>query len=140
MNQISLILEKTFIRFLLVGVINTCVGLSAIFLFMNVIHWNYWTSTLLGNGVGAIVSFLLNRGITFNSKISYLEGGIRFFMVVLSSYFVAYKCSEYAAKIIFSSIYLSDFISEKELAVLLGTGLYTILNYFGQKYVVFKKE
>nr|WP_309100246.1 GtrA family protein [Fredinandcohnia onubensis] len=121
---------NTFIRFLLVGLINTIVGLSSIFLLLHVAGLSYWLSTFLGNSVGAIVSYLLNRRFTFNSKATFGRSIPLFILVILCCYFLSYSASKFVV----------DFILlpyTNEIAVLLGTGLYTISNYFGQKYIVF---
>lgn len=128
-----------FTRFLLVGVINTLTGLSVIFILLNILGLSYWTSTFIGNCVGALVSYLLNRTFTFNSQIDFTKGVPRFITVILVCYFLSYSLSEFLA----DGVYLLDssilFINEEEFAILLGSGLYTIANYFGQRNFVFKK-
>ena len=57
-----------FVRFLMVGVANTIVGLSVMYLLLHLAGLSYWTSTFLGNSVGAVVSFFLNRSFTFRSQ------------------------------------------------------------------------
>ena len=47
------------IKFLIVGVINTLVGTSVMFLFYNVFHAGYWVASALNYIVGSIVSFFL---------------------------------------------------------------------------------
>lgn len=128
-----------FTRFLLVGVINTLTGLSVIFILLNVFGLSYWGSTFVGNGVGAAVSYLLNRAFTFNSQIDFKNGVPKFITVILLCYFLSYSLGEFVAD---GAYYLYStilFINEEEFAILLGSGLYTITNYFGQRNFVFKK-
>ncbi|MET3728488.1 putative flippase GtrA [Fictibacillus halophilus] len=129
---------NTFIRFLLVGIVNTCIGLSIIFLLMNGIGMSYWLSTFIGNTCGAVVSYILNRNFTFKSNTSLGVSGIRFTAVILISYFGAYGMSN----LLWSGI-LNDtsfrLVTNKEASVLFGACLYTLMNYFGQKYLVFNK-
>lgn len=127
---------NSFIRFLLVGVINTCVGLFIIFVLLNALHLSYWVSTFVGNSAGACVSYLLNRSFTFNSTVSFQRGLPRFVTIILICYFGAYFFSE-RLMIWFNSFhYVSTFV-EQNGAVLIGCVLYTIGNYLGQKYFVF---
>jgi len=121
---------NTFIRFLLVGLMNTIVGLSSIFLFLHAVGLSYWLSTFLGNSVGAIVSYLLNRRFTFNSNATFGRSIPLFILVILSCYFLSYSASKFIVGFILLPY-------TNEIAVLLGTGLYTMLNYFGQKHIVF---
>ncbi|CAH0344081.1 GtrA family protein [Bacillus sp. CECT 9360] len=140
MTHITLILEtclkrtNSFIRFLLVGVINTGVGLSAIFILMNAFHISYWFSTFLGNGAGAVISFLLNRAFTFKSDVSFKKSGLLFVSVILCCYFASYSTSSWVSERILHNIP----VSQQNLSVFLGSCMYTITNYIGQKYIVFK--
>ncbi|HZG71702.1 MAG TPA: GtrA family protein [Chondromyces sp.] len=128
---------STFIRFLLVGLINTFVGLSIIFLLLNVFGISYWLSTFSGNAIGMLVSFLLNRVFTFKSSVSFTKGAPKFLLVSFVCYFTAYSIGALLADGIYWLIDFSYLLTVKELAVLCGTGLYTLLNYAGQKYIVF---
>ncbi|RFU64732.1 GtrA family protein [Peribacillus glennii] len=141
MTNITLILEiclkrtNSFIRFLLVGVLNTIIGLSTIFILLNLAGLNYWAATFIGNGAGAIVSFLLNRAFTFKSRISLKKGGLLFFTVIISCYFVSFSLSEWIS----SHIYGMLPFTKQNLSVVLGTCIYTVSNYTGQKLIVFSK-
>ncbi|PLT35590.1 GtrA family protein [Bacillus sp. V5-8f] len=142
MTHLNLILENclkrtnSFTRFLLVGVLNTLVGLSLIFILLNLAGFNYWAATFIGNGTGAIVSFLLNRAFTFQSGVSFKKGGPLFFMVIISCYFSSYAISEWISSNIHSQMLP---ISQQHLAVALGTCIYTVSNFTGQKFIVFSK-
>ncbi len=60
--------NHSFVRFLLVGIVNTIVGLSIIYVLLNGAGIGYWPATLIGNGIGAAVSYMLNRSFTFGSR------------------------------------------------------------------------
>ncbi|SNX68077.1 putative flippase GtrA [Bacillus oleivorans] len=128
---------NSFFRFMLVGIVNTIVGLSVIMLFMNGLGFTYWSSTFIGNSAGAAVSFFLNRGFTFQSDIPCWKGLPRFVCIILISYFLAYYLGQHIVSLMYNRPYLP--FSEETIAVLLGTGLYTLINYMGQKYIVFPK-
>ncbi len=145
MNLIILNLEKylkpttsSLVRFLLVGIANTFIGLGCIFFLLYVVGLSYWTSTLTGNAIGASVSFLLNRTFTFKSNVSYHEGVPRFLVLILICYFSAYFCSKKLFELT-SQYYLLSTSIKESASVLLGSTLYTIANYFGQKFFVFKE-
>ena len=131
--------EKPFFTFLLVGIINTIIGLSSIYICLNLLHLNYWAATFIGNAVGACTSYLLNKHFTFKSDASMLASGFRFIIIILMSYFVAYKIGlEVVEGFTGRMTFLQDYTDE--IAVLFGSGFYTLLNYFGQKYYVFPKR
>ncbi|WP_129688782.1 GtrA family protein [Gottfriedia acidiceleris] len=131
-------MNKTFIRFIAVGFANTAVGLSFIYLLLHLFGFSYWISTFIGNSIGACISYILNRNFTFKSQGSVKKSIPMFIIVILSCYFIAFNLGD---KIIDYILNLQDFISlnfKNDLAVLFSSGLYTILNYFGQKLLVFK--
>jgi putative flippase GtrA len=127
---------SSFIRFLLVGVINTCVGLFIIFFLLNAVHLSYWFATFAGNVIGACVSYCLNRSFTFNSQVPFQRGLPRFFTIILICYVCSYFFSE-KLLIWMNQFYTVNTLVEQNGAVLLGSVLYTISNYLGQKYFVF---
>lgn len=144
MNFIALILEKclkrtnSFIRFLLVGAINTLTGLSIMLLLLNVFRQSYFLSTFLGNSAGASVSYFLNRNFTFKSEANIKKSVPRFITVILVCYIFSYMLSTEVAGIVVDIYYGSNKLPKENLAVFIGTGFYTVTNYFGQKLYVFK--
>ena len=68
------LLDSSFVRFLIVGVINTLVGTAVMFSLYNLagLHkWGqvgYWLSTVGNYTVGSVVSFFLNKHFTFKNK------------------------------------------------------------------------
>lgn len=129
--------NHSFVRFLLVGVINTIIGLSFMYLFLNFLHFSYWISTFVGNTIGAVVSYFLNKSFTFKSSTGYLLSSLKFMIVILSCYFLAYVLGLELVTSMLNHLEYSNDTVEKNLAILFGTGFYTILNYIGQRYFVF---
>jgi putative flippase GtrA len=144
MNTFNGLLENfrkqtnSFFRFLLVGVVNTFIGLTVIFLLLNVAGSGYWLSTFVGHSMGAVSSFLLNRAVTFNSTVSIKKGTPRFLIVVLSCYVLAFQASDLLSGWTFAAVGDMDMLTRHEMAVLVGTVFYTIMNYLGQKIFVFR--
>ena len=129
----------TFIRFLLVGTVNTIVGLSMIIMLLDLGGLSYWSATFLGNCIGAAVSYFLNRSFTFRSRARIQSSGVRFIFILFLCYILSYSISGMAAEFIQTFSLLGHDVSPEELAVLLGAGIYTLTNYIGQKYLVFNK-
>jgi putative flippase GtrA len=146
MRYLILISEKyliptnhSLVRFLLVGLVNTGIGLAIMFLLLNVVGASYWVSTFTGNAIGACVSFLLNRAFTFKSTVSYHTGLPRFIIVILLCYFSSYFLSGKMGEWISQYFIISPEMA-KNVSVLLGSVFYTISNYLGQKYFVFTNK
>jgi putative flippase GtrA len=128
---------NTFLRFLLVGVINTVIGLSSMLLLLNLAGFSYWLATFTGNSIGAGASFFLNRTYTFKSHISISAGVPKFLAVIGACYLISYSFGGWAANHILIPDWAGVLVTEDELAVLFGTVLYMGANYFGQKLFVF---
>ncbi|MCD1259447.1 GtrA family protein [Paenibacillus athensensis] len=140
MSTLRKLVTGSFARFLLVGVFNTLVGLSASFLFFNVFGLGYWASTFAGNTIGAVVSYALNRSFTFRSTASVASSWWRFALVILICYGISYGAGMVLAKA--AGALLPD-VSAKLLhngAILVGNGLYVICNYVGHKYFTFRRK
>jgi putative flippase GtrA len=133
----SLKRTNSFFRFALVGAINTIAGLTVTFILLNGLHMDYWISTFTGNTLGAAVSFLLNRNFTFKSSTPFGKGALRFTAVILVSYFSSYSLSDCLINYINADLY--NTFSPNEASVMLGAIFYTVSNYIGQKYIVFRE-
>ncbi|MEH7237124.1 GtrA family protein [Bacillus sp. JJ1562] len=118
---------------MIIGVMNTFVGLSCIFLLLHVVGLSYWLSTFLGNSIGAAVSYMLNRRFTFASETTLGRSIPLFVIVILGCYFLSFSLSKMVAGFFFAQY-------TNEVAVLLGTGFYTVMNYLGQKHIVFPQK
>ncbi|MBP1993891.1 GtrA family protein [Paenibacillus eucommiae] len=130
--------KSSFARFLLVGILNTLVGLGLSFVLYNVLHLGYWPSTFLGNTIGAAFSFVLNRSFTFRSKVSVQNSWWKFALVILCCYGFSYGTS-----LLLGNLWSSLFPSTNQTwvhnaAILFGNGMYTISNYLGHKYFTFR--
>jgi len=133
-------LNHSFTRFLLVGLLNTAVGLSATYILLNAARLGYWPSTLLGNGVGAVVSFVLNRSFTFRSEVHWLPGMVKFGLVIGICYVLAYSIGMEAVQWLLPLVWERPGVRVIEnMAVLCGMGLYTVLSYSGHRWFTFRK-
>jgi len=133
-------MKHSFVRFIMVGIVNTIVGLSAMYLFLHAFALSYWLSTFLGNSIGAIVSFYLNRSFTFKSENAVSKSAIRFMVVILCCYFISYDLAKNVVVLVLRNQSIIAVKWQTDLSILVGTGLYTILNYLGQKLFVFSKK
>lgn len=129
--------DLTTIKFLAVGVVNTLVGTGTMFLLYNIFGANYWISSVSNYVVGSIVSYFLNKYFTFQNK----ERSFRQILLFISNVSICYLLAYGFAKPMIHWI-LSGF-SEKmqdNISMLTGMALFIVLNYFGQRLIVFKKD
>lgn len=126
-------------RFVVVGVMNTIIGAAAMFIAYNVFHLGYWISSACDYIIGSIFSYFANKYFTFKSEKKSGKEVIRFVINIVVCYFLAYGVAQPVMDWLLGNIELSVSIFE-QLSMILGMCIFIVLNYFGQKYFVFKKQ
>lgn len=129
--------DRTFWKFILVGVANTLFGTGIMFVFYNVFHFSYWISSASNYFFGSILSYVLNRMFTFRSRETAGKTLPRFVINISLCYLLAYGM----AKPLVTRI-LSDFAKniQENVAMLAGMCLFVGLNYIGQRFFVFRRN
>lgn len=135
--MIEKILHHSFIKFLGVGVINTAIGTLIMFCFYNVFHLNYWISSASNYIVGGIVSYYLNKKYTFKYSQSGWKVMLRFALNVAVCYFLAYGM---AKPLVLKLLQNYPVKVQENLAMVVGMGLYVVLNYLGQRFFAFRTK
>lgn len=131
MNKI----DRSFYRFLIVGVINTLVGTSIMFIAFNFLGISYWGSTFLNYFIGSIVSYFLNKYYTFKQNEKSFREVVLFILNIAICYFIAYFLAIRIVEALLAG-YSTTVISNISMAV--GMCLFVVLNYIGQRIFVFK--
>lgn len=129
-------IDKTTFRFLLVGVINTIIGTGTMFLAYNLLGLSYWFSSASNYIIGSIVSYVLNKYFTFQNKEKSLKIVLKFILNIACCYLIAYGVAKPLVRTMLHDYSVSI---QENGAMLVGMGLFVVLNYFGQRYFAFKK-
>ena len=134
-SKIKLFTDKIFMKFVMVGIVNTLIGTTIMFGFYNVFNLNYWISSASNYIIGSLVSYLLNKNFTFRFKEKGYYSRLRFIINILTCYLLAYGI----AKPIMHWI-LSDFSKtiQENVSMLLGMCFFVVFNYLGQRFFTFK--
>ena len=121
----------TLIRYLLVGVVNTMVGLGIIYLAMYFLHMDLASSNAFGYAIGIMVSFALNKKWTFASQDHVVYSFLRYLLVLG----VAYAAN--LATVLFANahFYLNPYLSQA-----LGIIPYTTIGFLGSRYFAFRER
>ena len=130
-------IEKSFLRFILVGIINTIFGTAIMFVFYNVFHLSYWISSAANYFFGSILSYFLNKYYTFSYKKKEWRSVIRFTINIVVCYLIAYGIAKPFMSWALSGTSKSI---QENVAMLLGMGLFVVLNYFGQRFYAFRER
>lgn len=126
--------QSTVVRFGIVGVINTIVGTSVMFLAYNLFHLSYWVSSALNYIVGSIVSFFLNKHFTFRSQNRSVKEVFKFIASIAFCYLAAYGAAKPLAEWILAG-YSRQVV--ENIAMLVGMCFFVVLNYLLQRFLVF---
>lgn len=126
-----------FWKFLGVGVINTLAGSLVMFLLYNVAHCGYWISSAANYTVGSAVSYVLNKKFTFENKQSSEKTIFRFAVSIGACYLAAYGVAKPLAMRLLSGAPVNI---QENVGMLIGMGLYVILNYVAQRFFAFRED
>jgi putative flippase GtrA len=126
---------------LIVGVANTLLGTTLMFLFYNLTGFGYWGSSTIAFTLASIFSYFANKRFTFSYVGKGLDSFIRFTIVIAVSYFIGFFISKNFVIIITEKFFVAISLKNTEqIALLFGSVIFTLLNYFGQRYFAFSKK
>ena len=98
-------------------------------------HCSYWLSSAAKYVAGGVVSFFLNKYFTFQNKERSWGQVVKFVLTIGVCYLIAYG----AAKPLVMALLAGQAVKVQEnVAMVVGMGLYTVLNYFGQRFFAFR--
>lgn len=135
MKFIKIFYDKTFLKFIIAGIINTLVGAGVMFALYNIFHCSYWVSSIMNYVVGSVVSFVLNKYWTFKSKAFSLKEVIYFIVNIAVCFFIAYSLAKPFTMYLLRGYSISV---QENTAMFIGMIIFTGLNYLAQRFIVFK--
>ena len=136
-NKIKGLFDAKMLRFLIVGVVNTLFGTAIMFVFYNVFHLSYWLSSASNYVFGSILSYFLNKYFTFRNHERGWRPILRFTLNITACYLLAYGGAKQLVLWLLSGAApkLRD-----NVAMLVGMGLFVVLNYLGQRLFAFREK
>ncbi|WP_373568833.1 GtrA family protein [Paenibacillus alvei] len=127
-----------FSRYAIVGVINTCIGLGLIYALMHLAGWAHFEATFVGNTIGVLCSYILNRRFTFQYEGAQLRSFIRFLVISLLCYAAAYVLLHPAFSALVTSLFGSLPLSWQQSLIVLGeAGAYTVTSFVLHRLITF---
>ncbi len=116
-----------FVTYNIVGIANTLVGFSIIFLLMFA-GLSATLSNVIGYAIGAVLSYYLNKKYTFKSTTNSKTQAVKFFTVLLIAYLLNFITLQW----------LLGFLNPY-LAQLISAVVYTLSSFMLAKFIVFKE-
>lgn len=123
--------KHTFVRFALVGALNTLVGMSVIFITWHFFGFSDLAANLLGYAAGFVCSYSLNKLWTFSDRGNVGRSLWRFALVCAVAY---------GANLIVLFGTRSAMGPETFLPHVMGSITYTVVGYLGSRFFAFRKS
>jgi|SaaInl8_200m_RNA_FD_contig_121_75080_length_9522_multi_5_in_0_out_0_9 putative flippase GtrA len=124
----DILFNVEFFRFVLVGILNTFIGLSVIFILIY-FSMNNYLANLVGYLIGLIFSFLLHKNYTFKNKANTINRQMLFFLLV---FLISFSINIFI-------LYISLEYYTKYISQLLAIIAYTTISYLLNKFITFKE-
>ena len=137
--QLKQFLSREFLTFLVVGVVNTLFGTAIMLVLYNVFGCSYWVSSFCDYFFGSILSYFLNKHFTFHYQGTDWRSIVKFALNIIVCYLIAYSLALPLTRAALESLQLSNPVVEN-VAMLVGTVLFMVINYLGQKFYAFKSH
>lgn len=130
------VFDVTLLKFFLVGVVNTMVGTLVMFAAYNLLQFDYWTSTALNYLLSSVLSYCLNKHITFRDKSCGVRTAVKFSVNIVVCYTIAYGIAKPLTDCLLSG---AEKTVQDNGAMLVGLCLFAVMNYLGQRFFTFKE-
>ena len=138
-----------FLKFILVGLLNTLVGEGVILLLLHLFGWKNFSwgagaAAVTGTVVGSIVSYFLNKYFTFKNKEKGWKPMLRFTINIVACLLirvlVATAVSELckAAQLSMFGMDVNSFAANLSWAI--GACVFVACNYIGQRFFAFREK
>ena len=152
-------IDKKTLKFLIVGVANTAVGMGLMLLLSFIFNKtvpdfaqksvfvlgttdytaSYIISSVINYVAGGILSYFLNKYWSFENRDKDKMIVLKFIGTVVVCYAVSYLGAKPLMELALKNTGIADKWKEF-LALIVGAGLYTVLNYFGQRFFAFAEK
>lgn len=129
--------DRTFLKFLLVGVINTLFGYGIMFGFYNLLGLDYWISSAANYFFGSILSYFLNKHFTFRDTSRSTKTVLRFAVNIALCYLIAYGVARPLVRLILRGMAQKTI---DNVAMLTGSCVFVALNYLSQRFLTFRQK
>lgn len=136
-GMIRSLVDEKLLRFIIVGVINTLVGMAIMFGLYNLAGCSYWVSSAANYTLTSILNYVLNKRFTFRHGGDVAGSALRFAINIAVCYFLAYGIAKPLTCWIFSG---STPKIQCNIAMFVGMVFFTGFNYLGQRLFAFSSK
>ena len=137
----DLLLEPSLRWFLLIGLGNTVLSLAIQLGLYSWAHLGYWPSSALAFLIASVSSFYFNRKYSFHSRGAVGRDALRFAVNIAVCYLLAYGAAQPLMERVIPWLGWGWLVRwQGQITLVAGNGLFTCLNYFGQRCFAFRER
>lgn len=137
----DLLLEPSLRWFLLIGLGNTALSLAIQLGLYSWARLGYWPSSALAFLIASVSSFYFNRKYSFHSRGAVGRDALRFAVNIAVCYFLAYGAAQPLMEWLIPRLGWGWLVRwQGQITLVAGNGLFTCLNYFGQRCFAFRER
>lgn len=137
MEKLKKLFDEKLLKFILVVVVNTLVGMAIMFGLYNLAHCSYWVSSAANYILTSILSYFLNKYFTFQNRERSVGQVVRFVVNIAVCYGLAYGI---AKPLCLQLLANASTTVRDNVSMLVGMCLFTGLNYLGQRLFAFRTK
>ena len=137
MEKLKKLFDEKLLKFILVGVVNTLVGMASMFGLYNLAHCSYWVSSAANYILTSILSYFLNKYFTFQNRERSVGQVVRFVVNIAVCYGLAYGI---AKPLCLQLLANASTTVRDNVSMFVGMCLFTGLNYLGQRLFAFRTK
>ena len=135
LKQILGLFDEKLLKFIAVGIVNTLVGMAIMFGLYNLVGCSYWISSAANYILTSILSYILNKKITFRHEGDVKGSVLRFSVNIAVCYLLAYGIARPLTRLLLSG---SSAKVRDNIAMATGMVFFTGFNYLGQRFFAFR--
>ena len=137
----DLLLEPSLRWFLLIGLGNTVLSLAIQLGLYSWARLGYWASSALAFVIASLSSFYFNRKYSFRSRGAVGRDALRFAVNIAVCYLLAYGAAQPLMERVIPWLGWGWLVRwQGQITLVAGNGLFTCLNYFGQRCFAFRER
>lgn len=137
----ALLLEPSLRWFLLIGLGNTVLSLAIQLGLYSWARLGYWASSALAFVIASLSSFYFNRKYSFRSRGAVGRDALRFAVNIAVCYLLAYGAAQPLMERVIPWLGWGWLVRwQGQITLVAGNGLFTCLNYFGQRCFAFRER
>ena len=131
------LLDQTFCKYTAFGVLNLLVCTGLMYVLYHITTLDSWACALVNHTLGGIFSYFFNKRYVFEDSARGWKRPAEFALSLTVCYLIAYSVALPGVKRILQHWPQAN---QDRLGMGIGVALFVCLNYFSQRYIVFRKR